>query len=141
MSNTEWSRRWKFFSPAEVLSPLGLHLFETEEILLISETLLDKITSFRDRLGTPLWVNFGNHRLRGYRHFTEQQTIPNYEKFSQHVQGCAVDLTAPNLDVLELRNAALAFGFTGVGFYPKRNFVHVDIRQSFNNRVMQWVQD
>ncbi|TAJ69977.1 MAG: DUF882 domain-containing protein [Phenylobacterium sp.] len=52
---------------------------------------------------------------------------------SQHTVGKAIDVRVPGVELSNLRNAALALGAGGVGFYPVSNFVHVD-----TGRVRQW---
>lgn len=47
-------------------------------------------------------------------------------KNSQHMQADAIDIRIPRVDTLTLRNAALALGRGGVGYYPRSGFVHVD---------------
>ena len=47
-------------------------------------------------------------------------------KNSQHLQAHAIDIRIPGVDTLALRNAALALGRGGVGYYPRSRFVHVD---------------
>ena len=47
--------------------------------------------------------------------------------------GKAIDVRVPGVDLSNLRNAALALGAGGVGYYPVSNFVHVD-----TGRVRQW---
>ena len=54
-------------------------------------------------------------------------------KNSQHMQAHAIDIRIPGVDTLTLRNAALALGRGGVGFYPRSAFVHVD-----TGRVRTW---
>jgi uncharacterized protein YcbK (DUF882 family) len=54
-------------------------------------------------------------------------------KNSQHMQADAIDIRIPGVDTLTLRNAALALGRGGVGYYPRSGFVHVD-----TGRVRTW---
>src|SRR3974390_356601 len=54
-------------------------------------------------------------------------------KNSLHMQAHAIDIRIPGIDTLTLRNAALALGRGGVGYYPRSGFVHVD-----NGRVRPW---
>jgi uncharacterized protein YcbK (DUF882 family) len=54
-------------------------------------------------------------------------------KNSQHMQAHAIDIRIPGVDTLSLRNAALALGRGGVGYYPRSGFVHVD-----TGRVRNW---
>jgi len=52
---------------------------------------------------------------------------------SLHLQAHAIDIRIPGVDTLTLRNAALALGRGGVGYYPRSEFVHVD-----TGRVRNW---
>lgn len=54
-------------------------------------------------------------------------------KGSLHMQAQAIDIRIPGVDTLTLRNAALALGRGGVGYYPQSGFVHVD-----TGRVRTW---
>ncbi len=46
---------------------------------------------------------------------------------SQHMLSKAIDIRVPGVSTLALRNAALALGAGGVGYYPVSEFVHVDV--------------
>ena len=46
---------------------------------------------------------------------------------SQHMLSKAIDIRVPGVPTLMLRNAALALGAGGVGYYPISQFVHVDV--------------
>ena len=46
---------------------------------------------------------------------------------SLHVKGQAIDIRIPGVKLEELRDAALALGAGGVGYYPDSDFVHVDL--------------
>lgn len=52
---------------------------------------------------------------------------------SQHMLSKAIDIRVPGVSTLALRNAALALGMGGVGYYPTSQFVHVDV-----GPVRQW---
>jgi uncharacterized protein YcbK (DUF882 family) len=54
-------------------------------------------------------------------------------KGSLHMQAHAIDIRIPGVDTLTLRNAALALGRGGVGYYPRSGFVHVD-----TGRIRTW---
>lgn len=52
---------------------------------------------------------------------------------SLHLVGQAIDIRAPGKALSNLRKAAMALRGGGVGYYPKSDFVHVDI-----GRVRYW---
>ena len=45
---------------------------------------------------------------------------------SLHMQGKAIDIRLPGVELKHLRQAALSLHAGGVGYYPKSNFIHVD---------------
>ncbi|MGZ8163758.1 MAG: YcbK family protein, partial [Methylobacter sp.] len=47
-------------------------------------------------------------------------------KHSLHMQGRAIDIRIEGVTTKTIRNAALAMGRGGVGYYPHANFVHLD---------------
>ncbi len=48
-------------------------------------------------------------------------------KHSLHMEAMAIDIRVPGTTTRELRDAALSLGHGGVGYYPRKQFVHVDI--------------
>jgi uncharacterized protein YcbK (DUF882 family) len=57
----------------------------------------------------------------------------NVAKHSYHMKGKAVDIYVPGVALHKLRNIALSLKRGGVGYYPKKGFVHVDV-----GPVRQW---
>jgi uncharacterized protein YcbK (DUF882 family) len=76
----------------------------------------------------------------GYRTSTTNESLRAHTagvaKNSLHIQAEAIDLRMPGIDTLKLRKAALALGRGGVGYYPRSDFIHVDV-----GRVRQWCFD
>ena len=54
-------------------------------------------------------------------------------KHSLHMLAEAIDIRLPGTSTLKFRNAALALGRGGVGYYPASDFIHVDV-----GRVRHW---
>jgi len=54
-------------------------------------------------------------------------------KNSLHMQAEAIDIRLPGVKTFAFRNAALALGRGGVGYYPQSDFIHVDV-----GRVRRW---
>ena len=48
-------------------------------------------------------------------------------KHSLHMEAMAIDIRVPGSTARELRDAALSLGRGGVGYYPRKQFVHVDV--------------
>jgi uncharacterized protein YcbK (DUF882 family) len=57
--------------------------------------------------------------------------LPVYSKaaYTYHARGMAADIRVPGMTALMLRDLAIAMGVKGVGYYPKSQFVHVDVRE------------
>jgi uncharacterized protein YcbK (DUF882 family) len=76
----------------------------------------------------------------GYRTSSTNESLRAHTagvaKNSLHIQAEAIDLRIPGIDTLKLRKAALALGRGGVGYYPRSDFIHVDV-----GRVRQWCFD
>lgn len=52
---------------------------------------------------------------------------------SLHTQGAAIDVRVPGLLLTQLRNRARSLRGGGVGYYPRSDFVHIDV-----GRVRYW---
>jgi uncharacterized protein YcbK (DUF882 family) len=58
---------------------------------------------------------------------------PGVAKKSLHMEAEAIDIRLPGVQTSRLRDAALALGRGGVGYYPASDFIHVDV-----GRVRRW---
>jgi len=68
---------------------------------------------------------WSNEFLRRHGHGVAQHSL--------HMQAMAIDIRIPGIQTAALRDAALAMRRGGVGYYPKSDFVHVDV-----GRVRRW---
>jgi uncharacterized protein YcbK (DUF882 family) len=62
-----------------------------------------------------------------------RHTTSGVASHSLHMQGKAIDIRIPGIPTSELRDLALRLHAGGVGYYPKSEFVHVDI-----GRIRRW---
>ena len=131
--------RWPYFKPEEILSPEGLHQYLQRNVLLVQPILLDKLELFRQQLEKPLLINHNGLQYRGYRSPRENYEIVKGEKYSFHMQGLAADISVSNMTTLDLFEAAIKCGFNGVGFYPQKKFVHVDMRANILGKPVTWI--
>lgn len=65
--------------------------------------------------------------LSGYRSPTTNARIEGAAKNSLHMAGCALDLRIKQADSLSVAQVLRHFTPGGVGWYPKRGFVHADV--------------
>lgn len=111
--------RWPDFSPEEIAC-------RGDGNIQINEAALDLLQALRDRLGAPLIVH------SAYRSPDYNRQVGGAKR-SMHLQGAAFDISMTNHDPVDFEAAARAVGFTGFGFYPRQNFMHIDI-----GRARQW---
>ncbi len=111
--------RWPNFSPEEIAC-------RGDGTIRINEPALDKLQALRDHLGVPLIVH------SAYRSPAYNRQVGG-ARYSMHLQGAAFDIAMANHDPESFEAAARETGFTGFGFYPRQNFMHIDI-----GRARQW---
>ncbi len=104
--------RWPNFSPAEIAC-------RGDGKILINGDALDKLQALRIALGKPMIV------FSAYRSPEHNKKVGG-AKASQHMNGCAFDISMANHDPAAFIAAARKAGFRGIGTYPRSNFVHVD---------------
>jgi len=104
----------KFFSLEEFQCPCC-------SCVKLHPLLLQKLKGLRYRVKNPVIIT------SGYR-------CPKYNldaggvKNSYHLLGMAADIHVPGISLAKLLQVAREFGFQGIGFYPRRNFLHLDVR-------------
>lgn len=105
----------------------------TGEIKPIEPQLVDLLCAIRRKLGT--WKPF--HIISGYRcpatNALLRKKNPGVAKKSLHMHGKAADIRLPGCGLSLLRQVAMDMRGGGVGYYPKSQFVHVDV-----GRVRYW---
>ncbi len=104
----------------------NFHLSEFEcpccHTVKIEPGLLDKLQKLRDLTEGPLYITSGyrckreNERVGGVLH-------------SYHLYGMAADVYSKSVSLEKLLDLAAQVGFRGIGYYPKRGFLHLDIRE------------
>ena len=109
----ERSWRWKNFSPAEIAC-------RGSGSLRINEDALDKLQALRDRLGKPLIVR------SAYRSPAHNRAVGGAPR-PTHMDGTAFDIAMANHDPVAFEAAAREVGFLGFGFYPRSDFMHIDL--------------
>jgi uncharacterized protein YcbK (DUF882 family) len=107
--------------------------YRTGQIKPIRKELLNLLYSISRTFDQPARFDI----ISGYRSpetnaFLRKRS-KNVAKNSLHIQGEAVDIRIPGCDTRCLRNVCMKLKAGGVGYYPKSDFVHVDI-----GRVRYW---
>jgi uncharacterized protein YcbK (DUF882 family) len=87
--------------------------------------LLYKLTVAAGRPSAEIDVVCG-YRTPQSNGFLRRTTV-GVAEHSRHMLGQAIDIRVPGVSTLALRNLALELQVGGVGYYPKSQFVHVDV--------------
>jgi uncharacterized protein YcbK (DUF882 family) len=99
----------------------------TNEVAEIDPKLLDVLHALQDRLDAKRAF----HVMSAYRSpETNDMLRRNGEraaKHSLHMEGKAIDVRMPGRNVKYLHRAAVRLKAGGVGYYPRSNFVHLDV--------------
>jgi uncharacterized protein YcbK (DUF882 family) len=105
----------------------------TDEVCEIDPDLVETLALLHDKLRTrePFQV------LSGYRTAATNAMLAEYTdgvaQNSLHIQGMAIDIRVPDRSLVKVHRAALALEAGGVGYYPRSDFVHIDV-----GRVRRW---
>lgn len=96
---------------------------------------IERLQRFRDfmtdKIGRPIRIVCTHAQGGGFRCRAMNSKIKTASRNSQHCLGLATDIYSPDLNIRQLYLYAKEFTeFTGLGFYPHRNFIHVDSRKS-----------
>ncbi len=99
----------------------------------IDEGLIDQLAALQALLGTARPY----HVISGYRSPATNARLADASggvaRHSLHMEGRAIDIRVPGVDLRDVHRAALAMGAGGVGFYARSQFVHLD-----TGRVRRW---
>lgn len=108
--------------------------FRTDEIKAIHTGLLDLLATVQARVSSQKEF----HVISGYRSPATNAKLnaqsSGVAKRSLHMLGKAIDVRLPGTPLSVLRRVGRDLGWGGVGYYPKSDFVHLDI-----GRPRHWV--
>lgn len=113
----------------EALSAINhvLRDFRTGETHIIAPKLLDLLHTLHTTLGSGQAFQV----ISGYRspatNARLHEASAGVATHSLHMKGMAIDIRLADRALDSLRNAALGLRSGGVGYYPKSDFVHVDV--------------
>lgn len=92
----------------------------------MDKRLFDLLYTLKSTLNTDKEI----HVISGYRSPKTNAMLVGKSggvaKKSYHMQGMAMDIAIPGVNLKTIRDAALSLKLGGVGYYPKSGFVHVD---------------
>ncbi len=123
------------FTLAEFLAPGDKVKPTPAQIENLRRLCVEVLEPMRKKLGRPLTITSG---FRSHAYNAEIGGAPG----SQHTQGIAADVALGG-DTACLVAAAVASTLQacgGIGVYPGRGFVHVDIRPRVNRKATWWCQ-
>jgi uncharacterized protein YcbK (DUF882 family) len=107
--------------------------FRTGSVASMDPRLLDLLHALRDRMESSEPF----HVISGYRSPKTNGKLARLSngvaKKSLHMQGMAADVRLPGRALSDLKRAAISLKLGGVGYYPKSDFIHVDV-----GRVRYW---
>jgi len=104
--------RWPNFSPEEIACR------GTGKIGIDPEAM-DRLQCLRGLIAAPLMLN------SAYRSPEHNRAVGG-AAHSQHLKARAFDVSMANHDPETFEAAARKAGFTGFGFYPRNDFIHID---------------
>jgi len=89
--------------------------------VMLSPDLLTRVDHLRRVINRPIYIN------SGYRCPEENQRVGGVPG-SYHLLGMAVDIQVKDFLLYDLLLYTQEMGFNGIGFYEKKDFLHLDIR-------------
>lgn len=97
------------------------------EVHQISPELLDLVVRLGQKLNTSNPIQIVSAFRSQETNDELAATSRGVAKHSYHLDGMAIDLRIPGRGLNQVRGAALQLKGGGVGYYPRSNFVHVDV--------------
>jgi len=100
--------------------------YRTDDIMPIDPRLLDLLYAIHTGYGGSHTIEiisgYRSPKTNDYLRRTGHRVAGN----SLHKKGRAVDITLPGIPLADLRQTAVDLKGGGVGYYPWKNFVHID---------------
>jgi len=96
--------------------------------VMLSEILLEDLFKLRYILKKPININ------SGYRCIDYNKKVKG-SPGSYHMFGLAADISVKEMILYDLYQIVLEISFTGIGFYEKKNFLHLDVRPG---KLFEW---
>lgn len=116
---TKFFRDWRANKVHHIDTDLFELIYAIQTELGLSENGLHLISGYRSKQ-TNDWL-----RKRGGK-------STGVGSRSLHMKGLAADIRSPDVRLSQLKNTARSLGEGGVGYYPKSQFVHIDVGNKRN---------
>jgi len=94
---------------------------------MLHPKLLAKLVELRNNLERPVYIT------SGYRCFGYNQKVGGIIS-SYHCIGLAADIKVGDINLITLLEVCENIDFNGIGFYEKKNFLHLDVRPTNRSR-------
>lgn len=101
--------------------------FRTGEITEMNPQLLDLLHDVRNELGSEEAYEVISAYRSPETNEMLRETTTGVARKSQHLKGNAIDVRLRGVRITTLRDTALRMERGGVGFYPRSDFVHMDM--------------
>ena len=95
--------------------------------VMLHPKLLGKLVELRNTLERPVYVT------SGYRCFGHNRKVGGIVS-SYHCIGLAADIKVKDINLITLLEVCENIDFNGIGFYQKKNFLHLDVRPTRRSR-------
>jgi len=95
--------------------------------VMIHPKLLAKLAELRNILESQVFI------ASGYHCFEYNRKVGGVVN-SYHLIGLAADIRVKDINLIELLGYAEELDFTGIGFYEKKSFLHLDARPTKRTR-------
>lgn len=97
-----------------------------DKSMMMSNALIDLLGRLKQRLGDKEIVVTSGYRSRATNEAL-RRVNRRAARRSLHIEGKAVDFYSPGVPARKLAEIAVQEGRGGVGYYPRRRFIHVDV--------------
>ena len=95
--------------------------------VMLHPLLLEKLEKLRKIIERPIYIT------SGYRCFAYNRKVGGVAN-SYHLIGLAADIKVKDINLMEFLAYAEEIDFSGIGFYEKKNFLHLDVRPTTRTR-------
>ena len=101
--------------------------YRAKEMTRIDVKLINLLYEIKQHLGYDKQFNIVSGYRSQHTNDTLRRTHEGVAKNSFHIKGQAVDIYVPNVSLKKLKDVAMGMRKGGVGYYPRNNFLHVDV--------------